>query len=318
MWHTDRSEGNVVGVLEKGQCSEVNIEYDGDYQNTIYGNKSITLPITDTNTDPNTDTKQHGFVSIFLKQHQVPIYAFPCIFGTNSNAILLIIIICNKDMRTVPIMYILNLVISDIIYWTVLFSEACGNRISNRWLDGDFMCMFLPFCRRLSVGLSAYSVAMLSTQRYRVIVNPFNVHVSSPPTWRATVATICGVWIVAALFAVPSSLSRYLCNEPKSYKMVIYYLHEFIFELSVSCVLPLCVIAFTYIMTALHLEESSRSICEWTQNSQLKTRKNTAKIVVGLTVVFLICYVPYHAFGTYIVCSREKRIFSEILTCIFI
>jgi len=54
----------------------------------------------------------HGF----FKQYQVTVYAFPFIFGTTGNVILLIIIICNKDMRTVQIMYILNLAIRDIIF----------------------------------------------------------------------------------------------------------------------------------------------------------------------------------------------------------
>jgi hypothetical protein len=52
------------------------------------------------------------------------------------------------------------------------------------------------------------------------------------------------------------------------------------------------VIAFTYIMTARHLVESSRSIFEGTQNPQMNKRRNTAQIVVGMTVVFLISYVP--------------------------
>ena len=54
-------------------------------------------------------------------------------------------------------------------------------------------------------------------------------------------------------------------------------------------------------MTARHLVESSRSISEGTQNPQLETRRNTAKVVVGLTVVFLISYVPYHIFWTYFI-----------------
>ncbi len=92
------------------------------------------------------------------------------------------VIICNKDMQTVPNMYIINLATSGIIYLTVFFTEACANRISDTWLQGDFMCMFLPFCRRLSVGLSVYSVAVLSIQRYTVTVNPLQFHLSSPPT----------------------------------------------------------------------------------------------------------------------------------------
>jgi hypothetical protein len=309
-------KGMWWGVLEKGQCVEGNIQYCGDCNSTRYSNKSITVPVTDT--EPKTDTQQQGFLPRFLKQYQVPVYAVPFIFGTISNVIVVIIIICNKDMRTVPNMYILNLAISDIIYLTVLFSEACAYRISDTLLNGEFMCKFLPFCRRLSVGLSAYSVAVLSFQRYRITVDPFQFRVSLPPTWRDTVATIFGVWTVSALFAVPSALSKYLCEGFAALIHITYIQLVVIFELLVSCVLPLCVIAFTYIMTARRLLESSRPVSEGTQNPQLETRRNTAKIVVGLTVVFVISYVPYHAFWTYIIFSSEERIFSDKLTDILI
>ena len=70
-------------------------------------------------------------------------------------------------------------------------------------------------------------------------------------------------------------------------------------------------------MTARHLVESCRSISEGTQNLHLDTRRNTAKIVVGLTVVFVISYVPYHAFWTYVNCTRQVKIVSEIITEIY-
>jgi hypothetical protein len=198
-------------------------------------------------------------------------------------------------------MYILNLAISDIIYLTLRFSEACANKISDTWLDGDFICTFISFSRRLSVGLSAYSVAALSIQRYRVTVTPLDVHVSSPPTWRSTVAAVCGVWIVASLLAVPSAISQYTCNVINYGGGTTYYQRVVMFELLVSCVLPACVIAFTYIMTARHLVKRTRPLSEGTQNPQLKTRRTTAKIVVGLTVVFLISFVPYQAVWTYVI-----------------
>jgi hypothetical protein len=116
-------------------------------------------------------------------------------------------------------------------------------------------------------------------------VNPFQVLVSPQATWCVTVATVCGVWIVAALFAVPPALSKYLCGGFLFSRNITYYQLVVIFELLVSCVIPLCVVAFSYIVTAIHLLKSSRSISEGTQNPQIKTRRNSAKIVVGLTVV---------------------------------
>ena len=138
-------EGMWWGVLEKGECLEGNIQYYGDYKNTSYGESDI----------GEHKYEYDEYDDEFLNQYQVPVYAVPFIFGTTSNVMLLIIIICNKHMRTLPNMYILNMAISDIIYLTVHFFEACASRISNTWLKGDFMCRFLPNCRRLSIGLSA-------------------------------------------------------------------------------------------------------------------------------------------------------------------
>jgi hypothetical protein len=281
------------GVLAKGKCLQDNMSFYEEYKHTSYNY----TPIDDSYHWPS------------LKAFQVPIHVFLFIFGTTGNVILLIIIICNKDMRTVPNMYILNLAVSDMIYLVVHFSQVYGSRESAAWQYDDIFCKFFPFCQRLSVGLSAYSVAVLSIQRYRVTVDPFHVRVSSQQTWRVTVAAICGVWIVAALFALPSALSKRLCDLCRIYNSVTYYHHVVLFELLVSCLLPLCVIAFSYIMTARHLVKSAQPISEETQNPKLNKRKNTAKIVVGLTVVFLISYVPYHVLWTYIISNKNSYLY---------
>jgi len=106
------------------------------------------------------------------------------------------------------------------------------------------------------------------------------------------------VWIVAALFAIPGARSQYLCNGPILLWRRNYYQHVALFQLLVSCVLPLCVIAFSYLRMARHLVESS-SLSEEKQNPRLNTRTNTAKVVLGLTVIFVISYVPYHISDTY-------------------
>jgi hypothetical protein len=140
------------------------------------------------------------------------------------------------------------------------------------------------------------------------IVNPLHVRVSSQPTWRVTVSTICGVWIVVALFAIPSALSNFICSgRVKEVRNIAYYKHVFKFELCAFCVLPLCVIVVFYIMTARHLVKRSDPIFEETQNPQLSKRKNIAKYVMVLTVIFLISYVPYHTFWAYLVFISDRK-----------
>jgi hypothetical protein len=125
-------------------------------------------------------------------------------------------------------------------------------------------------------------------------VNPLHAHASSQPTWRGTGAIICGLWIVSALFAIPAARSAMLCRYSVLLWLRGYYRRLALFQLLVSCVFPLCVIAFSYIMTARHLLKRADPLFAETQNPQLNTRTNTAKIVLGLIVVFLISYVPYH------------------------
>jgi hypothetical protein len=196
-------------------------------------------------------------------------------------------------------MYIINLAISDMISLLANFSVGYKFPSSINWQNGDFMCTFLPFCRRLSVGLSAYSVAVLSIQRYRVIVNPFHVRVSSQQTLRATAGTVCGVWIVAALFAIPSALAADECLDSVVYGSKSYYKSVVIFKLLVSCALPVCVIAFSYIMSARHLVNSSLPLSDNIKHPLAETRKITAKVMLGLIVVYLVSFVPYHILITY-------------------
>jgi len=133
-----------------------------------------------------------------------------------------------------------------------------------------------------------------------MIVNPFHDRVSSQPTWCVTVATICGVWIVAALFSIPTALSNLHCFNPyRENRNGVYLKRVTTFDLMAFCVLPLFVTAFSYIMAARHLAKSADFMSEGTQNPQLKARKNIALFILGLTVVFVISYVPVYAIMIY-------------------
>ena len=155
------------------------------------------------------------------------------------------------------------------------------------------MFTFLPFCRRLSVGLSAYSIAVLRIQQFSIESLP------SPCLFTGNMARYCGhnLWSV--------DCGCIICRSISSMKVTLWRIAPFqtynilsicgYFDILYSCVFSLCVFAFTYITAARHLMESSRSISEGTQNPKLNRCKNTAKIVVRITVVFWsdICLFTY-------------------------
>jgi len=114
----------------------------------------------DTEADNDTGTKQGENVSGFLKPYELPASAILFIFGTTGNAILIIVITSYKDTRAVPNMYLLSLAISDIIYLTVIFSIDWLDNVT--LLRSDIVCTFLPFCNRMSIGLTVNFVIVLS------------------------------------------------------------------------------------------------------------------------------------------------------------
>ena len=122
---------------------------------------------------------------------------------------------------------------------------------------------------------------------------------------------------MAALFTVPSVLSKYLCEGDVTVARITYYKRVVTFELLVSCVLPLCVIAFTYIMTACHLVESSISISEGTQNPQLKTRRNTARLSWALLLFLCSATCLIKASGPIQFAPKKRTFFLQPLPVFF-
>jgi hypothetical protein len=304
-------EGLWWGVLQGSQCSRGHISYQGDYRNIKY-NQTVDI-----------DETEYEYYMGFVKYVQGPVHVVLFIFGATGNVALLVIIMCNKEMRTVPNMYILNLALSDIISLTVNLPINHAYLMSDTWTHGLFLCKFYGFFRRLSVGLSAYSVAVLSIQRYNVTVNSLHIRLFSPATWRVTVAAICGVWIVASLFALPTAFSMHADIYCSIYNSQIYYTQVVLFELMVACILPLCVIVFSYVMTARHLVKSALPISQQIQHPQESTRRNIAKIVLGLSFVFVISYGPYHIIWVYVILKdfpEQKEVFYiySVSTCLLV
>jgi hypothetical protein len=148
-------------------------------------------------------------------------------------------------------------------------------------------------------------------------VSPSKVRVSAQTTWRAAVANLIRVWIVATLSALPLTLLKIIDLMYETLKIITYYDYIIFFEFLVFCVLPLSVIAFSYIKTARHNEDSPGFISEGSQLPQMNERKITAKIVLGLTVVFLISYLPYHVLSLYLFFNQED-ILSTIYKMLFL
>ncbi|XP_069696517.1 uncharacterized protein [Periplaneta americana] len=279
----DEVSGLWWGVLKTADCSSNVAIFKGDYKSVVH--KPVPY-----------NSEFEDFI-YFLKYVQSTVYGILFLIGAIGNITVLIIISCNKRMRTVPNSYIFNLAVGDLLNLTVNLPLHQASNLSPQWLAKEGLCKFGVFLQELSIGVSAFSVVVLSIQRY--FATSGSTHLS---TRNATVFAIAAVWIIASCCALPAAFSvhvedEFLCSY---YKSAEYFRMTVTFQLLVFCVIPVCVIVYMYVMTARNLVQETNC-----SNEENRRRKTLAKIVIGIAIVFFISFVPYHVLFTVVFWSEE-------------
>ncbi|GFG34947.1 hypothetical protein Cfor_10662, partial [Coptotermes formosanus] len=273
----DQLSGLWWGVLRQAQCKNNEVQFTGDYKSIVH--EAV---------HRNDELEKHWN---FLKYGQTSVYAILFLIGTVGNTTLIIIIVCNKRMRTVSYAYILNLAVGDLLSLTMNLPLYQAMVLSQNWVLGEFLCKMAVFLRPLSIGVCGFSITVLSVQRYYATLGSLRLS-----TRLTTFKIILAVWIIAICCALPSSFSVHvdhnmICTSDN----IEYYRMIDLFHLLTFCVIPLCVIAAMYVMTARQLMITARRM-----QKEAKACKTLAKVVLGLTVVFFVSFVPYHVLWTVI------------------
>lgn len=265
------------GVLGQAQCKSNQVGFVGDYKTTV---REFA--------DRNNEIEKH---LNFLKYGQTSVYAILFLIGTIGNTAVIIIIVCNKRMRTVSYAYILNLAVGDLFSLTMNLPLYQAVVLSQYWVLGEFLCKLAVFFRPLSIGVSGFSVTVLSVQRYFATLGSLRLS-----TRLTTFMIILAVWMIAICCALPSAFSVHvdhnmICTSDN----IEYYRMVDLFHLLTFCVMPLSVIVAMYVMTARQLIMNARHM-----QTDAKACKTLAKVVLGLATVFFISFVPYHVLWTVI------------------
>jgi hypothetical protein len=219
-------------------------------------------------------------------------------FGMTSNTIILIIIRLNKDMRTLPNMYILNLATSDMILITLFVFVTSPDEVYANLYYPDIFRAFGTFFYCLSVSLSGFTLTLLNILRYRVTANPISVCFPPQMTWCAALAKVRKVWIAAFAFALTTTVCIAFIPKYDTILYVTYYKYVCYFVLLVSCAIPVCVMTISCATFTWHYMERV-FISEGKQQPQMNKITTTQKVVWALSVVFIISYGPYYLFITY-------------------
>ncbi|XP_072552501.1 endothelin receptor type Ab [Salminus brasiliensis] len=238
---------------------------------------------------------------------------FSCLIfvvGMVGNATLLRIICQNKKMRNGPNALIASLALGDLIYIAIDIPINVYKLLAMRWpfaehSFGLFLCKFVPFLQKASVGITGLNLCALSVDRYRAVASWSRVQGVGIPA--STAVEIVSIWVLSLVLAIPEAVgfniidfkfdnvSTHICMlKPETPFMTFYrdakdwWLFGFYF-----CTPLFCTAIFYSLMTMEMLNYRKGSL-KIAQSEQLKQRREIAKTVFALVLIFALCWFPLH------------------------
>ncbi|XP_051259881.1 endothelin receptor type B-like isoform X2 [Dicentrarchus labrax] len=225
------------------------------------------------------------------------------VVGIVGNSALLKIIYENKCMRSGPNILIASLALGDLIHIVIDIPINAYRLMAEDWPFGVVLCKLVPFIQKTSVGITALSLCALSVDRYRAVVSWNRIKGIGVPVWTAIEITL--IWVVSILLAVPEVVGfDMITMDYKDKHLRICLLHpmqttQFMqFYKSVKdwwlfgfyfC-MPLAWTSIFYIlMTRKMLRNTENTLSDHT-----KQRREVAKTVFCLVLVFALCWLPLY------------------------
>uniref|UniRef100_A0A8C5DIA5 Endothelin-1 receptor n=1 Tax=Gouania willdenowi TaxID=441366 RepID=A0A8C5DIA5_GOUWI len=232
------------------------------------------------------------------------------VVGLVGNATLLRIIYQHKCMRNGPNALIASLALGDLIYIVIDIPINVYKLLASRWpfdysVFGLCLCKLLPFLQKASVGITVLNLCALSVDRYRAVASWSRVQGVGIPLF--TVIEIVSIWLLSLFLAIPEAVVfdmitfergnitiRTCMLNPQNDFMRFYsdakdwWLFGFYF-----CVPLICTAIFYTLMTCEMLNHRNGSL-RIALSEHLKQRREVAKAVFCLVLIFALCWFPLH------------------------
>jgi r-opsin len=169
-------------------------------------------------------------------------------------------------------------------------------------------CELYGFVGGLSGTTAIMSIALMSSDRYRVISNPLNPRISK----RVAISLSLSIWIYSLMFSAPplfGLMNRYVpegyltsCSYDYLSRDFISRMYIFVFFIGAFC-LPMVIIAYSYIGIVFVVKRSRLVLNELKNDSQssslskFQNKKNNeiklAKIAFCLITLWVLSWSPY-------------------------
>ncbi|XP_013408153.1 neuropeptide CCHamide-1 receptor [Lingula anatina] len=244
------------------------------------------------------------------------IFGLIFVVGIFGNGTLIFTILKNQSLRNGPNIMIVSLAAGDFLLIAISVPFLATSYTFPYWPYGNFMCKLTEYLRIVSLGISVFTLITLSADRYIAIVSPVKIHKAS--NYRKTLIMVASTWILSLVLGIVTAVSFGTVTEDGVEGSALEHCYPYaqgwpdwypkfdvLFKFLVYFTLPVLIIAYFYISMAISLFHSADRMpveeCMDTRNTshyrkQIEGRKKVAKVVLSFVVIFILCWLPRHAY----------------------
>ncbi|XP_029445512.1 C-C chemokine receptor type 5-like [Rhinatrema bivittatum] len=246
-----------------------------------------------------------------------PIYSLVFIFGVVGNALVILILIKYKQLRSMTDIYLLNLAISDVLF--VLSLPFWAYYAANEWVFGNVMCKLLSGVFYIGYYGGIFFIILLTVDRYLAIVHA--IFAMKARTLTFGVLTSVVLWAVTILVSLPGFIfhkaqkegfhytcsPHYPANAEKSWKLFVILKMNI---LGLGIPMGIMIFCYTEILKTLFRCRNE------------KKKHKPVRLIFIILIVFFLFWTPYNvvyllfAFndkGPLNTCESSKRLDLALL-----
>ncbi|ELV10044.1 C-C chemokine receptor type 1 [Tupaia chinensis] len=234
-----------------------------------------------------------------------PLYSLVFVVGLVGNALVVLVLLQFKRLKSMTNIYLLNLAVSDLLFlFTLPF--WISYKLKNDWVFGDAMCKLLSGLYYIGLYSEIFFIILLTVDRYLAIVHAVSALRARTVTFGIVTSAV--TWAVAILASIPGwyfsvsqwEFSHYTCSLHFPHENLTKWRQFQALKLNLlGLVLPLLVmiVCYTGIINILLKRPNEK-------------KAKAVRLIFAIMIIFFLFWTPYNL--TLLVAVFQEFLFTDL------
>jgi len=219
--------------------------------------------------------------------------------GLIGNALVVVVVAANQQMRNTTNLLIINLAMADLLFIVFCVPFTATDYALTYWPFSDIWCKIVQYLVVVTAYASVYTLVLMSLDRFLAVVHPITS--MSIRTEANTYLAITVTWLVIVVACTPLLLThgklKYYVGE-EEYSVCVFLFKEgwshHAFQITffvTSYLLPLLLICGLYLCMLMRLWRGVAPGGRVSAESR-RGKKRVTRMVIIVVVIFAVCWCP--------------------------